>query len=258
MRLPAGVKALSAGAAAGLAGGLFGVGGGIILVPALLAMFAATPQSASGTSLATLAATALAGAIVYAMHGDVAWPIAALLALASIPTARLGARLAARSSHRTLLRTFAVLLLVVSLRLLLKAQAPVAHVGSAGPWVWAAAVALGVAAGMMSGFLGVGGGIILVPALGLLFGMPQHLAQGTSLAVILVTAPVGAFEAARHGNVIRRLVPWLFVGAALGAPLSSSLAMMLPREALTRLFAIFLLVNAILTWRRAAAPARRS
>jgi uncharacterized membrane protein YfcA len=108
--------------------------------------------------------------------------------------------------------------------------------------------------------MGVGGGILAVPALTLLFGMSQQLAQGTSLAVILAAAPAGAAEHARHGNVAWGLVPTLAIGAAVGGPISSWLAQGLPHLLLARTFAVFLLLNAISTWvraeRKASPPAR--
>lgn len=247
-------RAALAGLVAGFAGGLFGVGGGIVLIPLLTAFFAATPHQANGTSLATIGATALAGLAAYALRGNVAWGTAALLAVASIPTARLGARWAARTSRATLLRVFAAFLLLVAVRLLWRAPEPRAH-DLPFAWTIAADLALGAATGVLAGFLGVGGGILMVPALTLLFGVSQQVAQGTSLAVILVTAPAGALEHARHGNVLGRLVPWLFAGAALGAPLASWMAQSLPHEALARGFGVFLLANALHTWRRAATSA---
>ncbi len=249
-------RALIGGLVAGFAGGLFGVGGGIILVPLLASFFGATPHQANGTSLATIAATALTGLAVYAWHGNVAWSTAALLALGSIPAARWGARLAAKSSRQLLLRVFAGFLVLVAARLLWRT--PEAHVHAFPlPVTIAADLTLGVLTGLLAGYLGVGGGILMVPALMLLFGVPQPLAQGTSLAVILVTAPAGALEHARHGNVLGKLVPWLFAGAALGAPLASAIAQSMPHALLARAFAVFLLANAIHTWHKAmkAAPA---
>ncbi len=251
MTASGGWRALIGGLVAGFAGGLFGVGGGILLVPMLASVFGATPHQANGTSLATIAATALTGLAVYAWKGNVAWGTAALLALGSIPAARWGARLAARSSRRTLLRVFAAFLVLVAARLLWRAPEPLAHTYPLAVTI-AADVGLGVITGLLAGYLGVGGGIVMVPALVLLFGVPQPMAQGTSLAVILVTAPVGALEHARHGNVLGRLVPWLFAGAALGAPFASAIAQSLPHALLARGFAVFLLANALHTWRKAA------
>jgi len=107
--------------------------------------------------------------------------------------------------------------------------------------------------------MGVGGGILAVPALTLLFGMPQQTAQGTSLALILGTAPFGAIEHARLGNVEKRLLPGLMFGALIGASLASYAAQRLPQAALARGFAIFLVANALrMMWaagRKAAARA---
>ena len=86
----------------------------------------------------------------------------------------------------------------------------------------------------------------------------KRVAQGTSLAVILVTAPVGTIDNARLGQVAWPLVPLLAIGAAIGGPLASWLAHLLPQVLLARLFAVFLAVsafNAFMRSRRAARPA---
>ena len=247
--------ALLTGVAAGLAGGLFGVGGGIVLVPLLTGALRLTQHQAHGTSLAAIGATAVASLFVYGAHGHVAWGTAVLVGLASVLTARYGARLAARTSSRDLRRAFALLLVLVALRLLWR---PPAGAGSPfhGP---VAAVAfdllLGAAVGLLAGFMGVGGGVIAVPAFALVLGMPQAMAQGTSLAVILVTAPAGAIEHHRHGNVCLRLVPWLAAGAIVGGPAAAWLAQWLPQAVLVRAFAVFLLANALHLWIRSGRSA---
>lgn len=245
-----------AGFVAGLAGGLFGVGGGILLVPMLTSFFALDQHRAHGTSLAAIGATALAGLLVYAAHGDVAWTTGAVMALASTLAARTGARLAARTSRTRLTRAFALFLLVVAARLLWKAPAGADTPHVTGLLGVAAALGVGTAVGLLAGFMGVGGGILAVPALTLLFGVSQQVAQGTSLALILVTAPAGALEHHRHGHVVTRVLPWLALGAALGAPLASLVALRLPQAVLARAFAVFLVANATHTWVRAARPAR--
>ncbi len=241
---------IAGGALAGLAGGLFGVGGGILLVPILGGAFRLTQHQAHGTSLAVIGFTALAALTVYAVHGNVVWATAALVGIASVVTARYGARLANRLSRRRLARSFAVFLALVAARLFWKAPAAAAPLAS-GPVTWAFDLGLGAAIGVLAGFMGVGGGILAVPAFVLLAGMPQPLAQGTSLAVILVAAPAGAAEHHRHGNVIWRLVPLLAIGAAAAAPAASWLAQRLPHLLLARGFALFLLANAVLGWVRA-------
>jgi uncharacterized membrane protein YfcA len=251
------LAAVLAGFTAGLAGGLFGVGGGIILVPMLTAFFALSQHQAHGTSLAAIGATAVTGLIVYGLAGHVAWLPALFMSLASVFTARLGARLAARTSRERLTTAFAVLLLLVAARLLWRAPAagsdPLLH----GPVGIAVSLGIGAAVGLLAGFMGVGGGLIAVPALTLLFGMSQQTAQGTSLAIILVTAPFGALEHDRHGNVARSLLPGLALGACLGSPLASLAAQRLPQAALARGFALFLIANGVrMLW--AARAAKRA
>jgi uncharacterized protein len=248
--------ALLTGVAAGLAGGLFGVGGGIVLVPLLTGVLRLTQHEAHGTSLAAIGATAIASLLVYGAHGQVAWGTAALVGVASVLTARFGARLAARTSSRDLKRAFALLLVLVALRLLWRPPAGTGSPFHGLPLTVGFDLLLGAAIGLLAGFLGVGGGVIAVPAFALVLGMSQTAAQGTSLAVILVTAPAGAIEHHRHGNVCLRLVPWLAVGAAAGGPAAAWLAQWLPQAALARAFALFLLANALRLWVRSGGSAQ--
>ena len=245
------VRGLLAGAVAGASGGLFGVGGGLMMIPLLTGFFGFTQHQAHGTSLAVMGATALAAIVVYGAHSHVVWPIALLVAVGSLATARYGARWASRTSPRGLRRAFAGFLIVVALRLLWRAPEVADHPVFTG-WVGIAlGLLLGAAVGVLSGYMGVGGGILAVPAFTLALGMSQQAAQGTSLAAIVVTGPAGAIEHARHGNVVGRLVPILALGAIVGAPAAAWLAQLLPHAVLVRTFAIFLLANAVATWLRA-------
>jgi len=244
-------RALFAGLLAGVASGLFGVGGGIVLIPLLTSWLGTSQHQAHGTSLAVIGATAVASLAVYGAYSNVDWGTALAVGIASAFAARLAARAAARISARGLTAAFAVLLVVVAIRLLWKTPEAAAPVLRHGPAAIAIDLLLGLAVGTLAGFMGVGGGLIAVPAFTLLFGMPQHLAQGTSLAVILVTAPVGAIEHARHGNLLWRMVPALSVGAALGAAASSWWVQGLPHALLARTFALFLLASAAATFARA-------
>jgi uncharacterized membrane protein YfcA len=245
-----------AGLGAGAAGGLFGVGGGLVLIPILTGFFKLSQHRAHGTSLAVIGATALVSVVVYAWHGNVAWWTAALVALASMFTARIGARLASRLSPHRLAKAFAVFLFLVAIRLLWKVPEPTVSVFHSGPAAIWFDLVLGAMVGIVAGFMGVGGGIISVPVFTLGLGMTQQLAQGTSLAVILVAAPAGAIEHARHGNVVRGMVPLLALGALIGGPIASWAVQGLPQALLARGFALFLLANAATTWLRANRAAR--
>ena len=239
-----------AGFGAGLAGGLFGVGGGIVMVPVLTAFLGLTQHQAHGTSIAAVAATALAGIVVYGLAGHVAWLTAALMAVSGAFSARMGARLAHRTGREHLALAFALFVLAVGVRILWRTPVPsgagaLAGGPFSGPLGIVTALAIGAAVGLLAGFMGVGGGILAVPALTLLFGMSQQTAQGTSLALILGSAPFGAMEHARLGNVQRQLLPGLMLGALVGAPLASYAAQRLPQAMLARGFAMFLIANAL-------------
>jgi len=238
------LRGAGAGALAGFTGGLFGVGGGIVLIPILTGRLHLTQHEAHGTSLAVIGATALAGLAVYGGAAHVAWGTALLVGLASVAAAPVGAWLASRVSARGLRLAFALFLVVVAIRLGWdpgwSSRAPVVT-GTTRVMVDAG---LGLAIGLLAGFMGVGGGILAVPAFALLFGMDQPTAQGTSLAVILVTAPAGAFQHHRQGTVAWRWVPMAALGAAVASPLAARIANQIPHAILARSFAIFLIVVA--------------
>jgi uncharacterized membrane protein YfcA len=244
-----GFTALWAGALAGFLGGLFGVGGGIVLVPLLVGRLNLTQHRAHGTSLGVVLFTSIAAGTVYAIHGNVAWLTGVVVAAASILTAPLGARLAARLSNVALKQAFSVFLLIVAARLLWTppsdALGQVQGLARIGVYL-----GIGCAVGVIAGLMGVGGGILAVPAFRLLLGMPQQLAQGTSLLVILGAAASGAHAHARRGNVVMPLVPWLAVGAVVASPLSSLWVQHIPQAWLARVFSAFLIVVAVLGLRR--------
>jgi uncharacterized protein len=107
-----------------------------------------------------------------------------------------------------------------------------------------ALVAIGLGAGFMAGLLGVGGGILLVPAMVLLMGFEQHVAQGTSLVVVIPAALTGSITHYRRGSVSLRDAAALAIGGVLGAFIGAVFALALEGETLRRLFAVFLLLTA--------------
>jgi uncharacterized membrane protein YfcA len=110
--------AISLGLAAGFLGGMFGVGGGIIMVPGLVLLLAFEQHRAHATSIATIVAIAAAGAIPFAMDGEVEWDHAAVLVAGSLVGAYFGARFVARIPAVWLARAFVTVALVASVRFL--------------------------------------------------------------------------------------------------------------------------------------------
>jgi len=114
----------------------------------------------------------------------------------------------------------------------------------------ALAVTLGLAAGVLAGLFGVGGGLLFVPTLTLALGLDQLHAQATSLAAMLPVVAVGTWRQRRYGNV--RLRPAIVLGLAgvAGVVAGGLLAESLPEDALERLFGVLVLgVAAQLAWR---------
>jgi uncharacterized protein len=112
-----------------------------------------------------------------------------------------------------------------------------------------ALAALGVAAGFLAGLLGVGGGILMVPGMVLLIGADQHVAQGTSLVVIIPAAISGTLAHYRARRFRPRDAVALAAGGIAGAVIGSVTALNLDAEVLRRIFAAFLLLSAIrLAW----------
>jgi len=108
----------------------------------------------------------------------------------------------------------------------------------------ALALALGLAAGVLSGLFGVGGGILFVPAL-VLLGLGQLEAQATSLLAILPTVAAGAWNQRRYGNLRPRLALQLGLASIAGVGAGALIAISLPEEILRRLFALLLLAIAV-------------
>jgi uncharacterized membrane protein YfcA len=106
-------------------------------------------------------------------------------------------------------------------------------------------VVLGLATGVLASTLGVGGGIIFVPSLVVFFSFEQHIAQGTSLAVILPTAIVGAYLHSRRGRVDWRVAILIGGGGIAGGFLGAWGALAIDPDLLRRLFAGLLVVVAI-------------
>ena len=106
-------------------------------------------------------------------------------------------------------------------------------------------VLIGLVAGFLAGLLGIGGGVLMVPAMALVLGFDQHVAQGTSLLVIIPAALTGSFAHYRRGRLVLRDAITLAAGGVIGAVVGSVFALSLEDELLRRLFAGFLLIVAI-------------
>lgn len=204
-------RVVAVGVIAGFTSGLFGVGGGIVIVP-LLALVAAFPHKlATGTSLSAIVPISVAGIAGYATAGEVDWAVAACVTAGAVAGTLAGTRWLVRVSPAVLQIAFAAAMVLTALKMFVD-DGDAAGRGDLTLGTALALVALGLASGVLAGLLGVGGGILIVPVLGLAFGVPHVVAKGTSLAVILPTALIGT--ARNRRSQLTALGPAATVGLA--------------------------------------------
>ena len=223
-------RGLLIGALAGLMSGLFGIGGGIIIVPALLTLLSMERRLAHGTSLAATVPVAAATVATFALGDHVDWPVALFLMTGAVVGTVLGTQLLQVIPKRPLTIIFIVVILLTAARLLVSSD-PTGRasldVGSA-----LALVAIGFITGTLSGLLGIGGGVIMVPAMVVLLSMPPVLAKGTSVAVILPSSIVGTLRNRANHNVDLRVglaigiagVPSAVIGRLIANSMSTTLS----------------------------------
>lgn len=241
-----------AGILVGVLSGLLGIGGGIVLVPLLIVAFAMAQKRAQATSLAAITLTALAGAITYAVAGNVILLPAIAIVVGGLVGAAVGAEIVHRLPERALTVIFAALMVLIAARMALApAVQGAGEIVHLDPLVIAGYVGSGLLMGVFSALVGVGGGIVIVPLLILAFGFTPHEAQGTSLAVMVPISLMGAWRHARRGYTDWRSGLVLGIGGVVGAPLGAVLALALAGPWLQRIFAVVLVLSALQLLRRA-------
>jgi uncharacterized membrane protein YfcA len=242
----------------GLAG-LLGLGGGVIVVPALAAAFSyyhiippdELMQMAVGTSLSTIILTFLVSLYTHAKHGSVRWDFVKRLLPFILIGVISGAMLAHLLPSHFLRIFFCVFLIVIAIRMFLPESKQGVKIAPSSFWFIAVAMIVGI----LSSFLGVGGGLILIPFL-VSCQLPMRQAMGTSVACGLGIGVVATASFMLFGRTAVDL-PWstgyiywpAFFGVAtaslVSVPLGTALAYRLPTDILKRILAVFLLLVAV-------------
>lgn len=237
------VRLVAVGVAAGAASGLFGVGGGSIIVPALVLVAGYGQKLATGTSLTAVVPISAAALVGYLGADSVDLLRGGLISLGALMGALVGTRLMRRSADRWLQVGFAALLVATSLRMLL-GEPVTTGAGPPDAAAVAALLVLGVAAGVLAGLFGVGGGIVIVPALTLLAGLPVAVAKGTSLLAIVPPAVLATVSNRSAGLTAIGPAAVVGVSGVVSAWLVATLAVRLDAGVATAAFAVFLFVIA--------------
>ena len=110
------------------------------------------------------------------------------------------------------------------------------------------AIVLGLAAGVLGGLFGVGGGVVMVPGLVLWIGLSQHRASATSVTAIVVTATAAIIQFAIDGEVIWEAAGWILIGALTGAYVGARFIERIPAVWLARAFFVLVMTAAVRMW----------
>ena len=235
---------LAAAVAIGLSLGLLGGGGSILTVPALVYLGGLAPFEATTSSLVVVGLTSVSGAVQHAWRGNLELRVALLFAATGIPGSFAGSLLSRHIAAQTQLLLFALAMIAAGTAMLLRREMAAAERASV-PRVLAA----GAGVGLLTGFLGVGGGFLIVPALVLFAAVPMAHAIGTSLAVIAVNC-AGGFAGRLAAPIDWRATLEFTLVAIAGSFAGAALVRRISAPWLRRAFAVFVLaIAAFMLWR---------
>jgi uncharacterized membrane protein YfcA len=235
---------LLVGLVSGVLSGLFGVGGAVVTTPAVNVLLGGTAIQAVATPLPVVFPSSIVGAWSYSRAGEVSFRALRYAALPGIGGAVLGAYLTEVVNPHLLLLVTAVLIGGTAVRVARGSEPSTPWVRGRTPgWKYAA---VGLGAGFVSGLLGVGGGIVMVPAFTLWIGMPLKRALGTSLVTIAVIAIPGTVVHWALGHIDWAIFASLAIGVVPGARIGSRIALGAGERALRIAVGAFLLAIAVL------------
>ncbi len=254
--------ALPAGLLIGLCLGALGAGGSILAVPVLVYLLGQTPHQATTISLVIVGVAALTGAVAHRRAGRVRLGAGLAFGALGVAGSYAGSRAAALVNPHLLLTAFAALMVAAAAAMLIRQRREDAGTARPGPVqdadgdrlrlapaTAARTVLAATVVGALTGFFGVGGGFIVVPALVLALGMDTPTAVGTSLVVIAVNSGTALASRVAGGTAA---VSWTLTGvftaaAVAGTLLGSRIAARVDRRRLTEAFTALLLAVAAYT-----------
>ena len=231
------------GLVSGILSGLFGVGGGIVMTPGIQVLLGTAPIVALATPLPVILPTAIAGALTYRRAGEIDERAALWMSVPGITAAAVGAALTDVIDTHLLLVVTALLLAYQAVGIFRGRHATEQKPGRAATtWTY---VGIGLAAGFISGLLGIGGGLIMVPLLAGWLGMPLKRALGTSLLAIVVLVIPGTIVHTTLGHIDWAIFAAVTLGAVPGALIGARIALGTQERTLRLAVGSFLLIVAV-------------
>lgn len=255
-----------AGVFVGVMSGLLGVGGGTIMVPIFRLAFGMSPLASTATSLFAIIPTSISGVVAHARAKTCVPKLGLALGVGGAVMSPMGVWLASVSPGWLVICVAAIVIGFSAFKMFKKAVkcAPTPRAGRAGGNVQAASAkavpdqpvlsrkqylqgaCIGLIAGLASGYVGVGGGFIMVPLMLAVLDIPMSLASGTSLIAIMILAIPGVIEQGLLGNIDYLAGIAIVVGSIPGALVGARLVRVVPERQLRFIFGGFLLVAAVM------------
>jgi uncharacterized membrane protein YfcA len=227
--------------------GLIGAGGSILTVPVLIYLVGQTDKVAITGSLAVVGGTSLVGALPYIYRNRVDWGYVVLFGVPGMAGAYGGAYLAQFVPGTFQLMVFGIVVVLAGVLMIRPVQGQDSPRASHAYWKMTAE---GLALGIVTGFVGVGGGFLIVPALIFLGRLPMRIAVGTSLLIITLKSLSGFYKYLDVLSALHLSLDWEVIGlftilGTVGSLAGSFVSPHLPQQALRRVFAGFLFVVGI-------------
>lgn len=255
-----------AGVFVGVMSGLLGVGGGTIMVPIFRLAFGMSPLASTATSLFAIIPTSISGVVAHARAKTCVPKLGLALGAGGAVMSPMGVWLASVSPGWLVICVAAIVIGFSAFKMFKKAVkcAPAPRAGRAGGNAQGASAkvvpdqpvlsrkqylqgaCIGLIAGLASGYVGVGGGFIMVPLMLAVLDIPMSLASGTSLIAITILAIPGVIEQGLLGNIEYLAGIAIVVGSIPGALVGARLVRVVPERQLRFIFGGFLLVAAVM------------
>ena len=255
-----------AGVFVGVMSGLLGVGGGTIMVPIFRLAFGMSPLASTATSLFAIIPTSISGVVAHARAKTCVPKLGLALGVGGAVMSPMGVWLASVSPGWLVICVAAIVIGFSAFKMFKKAVkcAPAPRAGRAGGNAQGASAkvvpdqpvlsrkqylqgaCIGLIAGLASGYVGVGGGFIMVPLMLAVLDIPMSLASGTSLIAIMILAIPGVIEQGLLGNIDYLAGIAIVVGSIPGALVGARLVRVVPERQLRFIFGGFLLVAAVM------------
>lgn len=259
-----GILVALCGVGVGILSALFGIGGGVVMVPLIHLVFGQPAAVASGTSVFAILPTSISGMLARLHDGSIRFPVGIVAGVAGACLSPLGAVMASNLPGAYAMVLTACFILFTAYNMFKKfwRGRPQAQGGAAageadggrtaplaratGARLYGCTALLGAAVGALSGYLGLGGGFIIVPILQWAYGFTMKEASGTSLVAVGILSIPSFITHAVLGNVAWLIGVLLIVGSVCGAKLGALISARINNHVLTGLFGVVLVVAGII------------